>query len=152
MPAPPAQPPVEASLFFKLVRVVNLTARPFVEGIGKGERLALNEWRVMVVLAAHPGCPAQEVVARTALDKMTVSRALAGLVRHGYLLRRADAVDKRRTQLRLSAAGQRAYERIAVSGRVRESQLFAGISAAEQARLARTLDKLAANLSDEPRR
>lgn len=143
-------PPVEASLFFKLVRVVNLTARPFVEGIGREERLALAEWRVMVVLAAHPGWSAQEVVARTALDKMTVSRALAGLARHGYLVRRAHPGDGRRMALRLSAEGTRAYRRIAVSGREREALLFAGISADEQARLARTLDKLARNLGDGP--
>ena len=49
---------VADSIFFKLVRVVNLTARPFVESIGKAHRLTLNEWRVMLVLAAHPGVAA----------------------------------------------------------------------------------------------
>ncbi len=141
-------PPVEASIFFKLVRVVNLTARPFVEGIGRDENLALAQWRVMVVLAAHPGWSAQDVVARSGLDKMTVSRAIAGLSRHGYLLRKADPADRRRTALRLSASGRRAYERIAVSGRQREATLFSGISESERAQLARMLDKLAANLGE----
>lgn len=139
---------VEASLFFKMVRVVNLTARPFVESIGKEQRLSLSAWRVMVVLAAHPGCAAQEVVARTALDKMTVSRALAGLGRQGYLARSGDAEDRRRISLRLTAAGRKVYERVAERGRSRESQLFSGISAAERQSLARMLEKLARNIGD----
>ena len=54
----------------------------------------------MLVLASHPGFAAQEVVAHTGLDKMSVSRALAGLVRHGRVVRRDDPADKRRMLLR----------------------------------------------------
>ncbi|MEP7302208.1 MAG: MarR family winged helix-turn-helix transcriptional regulator [Caldimonas sp.] len=134
--------PMDDSIFFKLVRVVNLTARPFVESIGRMHRLSLNEWRVMLVLASHPGAVAQEVVSHTGLDKMTVSRALAGLARNGRLLRKLDAADKRRTCLCLSAAGQRVYEKIGVSGKARETQLFSAVGSAEQTRLGRTLDTL----------
>ena len=139
-------PPVEASLFFKLVRVVNLTARPFVEGIGKDERLTLSEWRVMVVLAAHPGCAAQEVVASTALDKMTVSRAVDALKRQGRLLRSADPADRRRALLVLSAAGRRVYEKVGEGGKRREPQLFAAVTRDEQVALGKTLDALIENL------
>ncbi len=134
--------PMDDSIFFKLVRVVNLTARPFVESVGRMHRLSLNEWRAMLVLASHPGAAAQEVALHTGLDKMTVSRALAGLSRHGRLVKKLDAADKRRTCLWLSAAGQRVYEKVGVSGKVREAQLFSAVGAAEQAELARTLDKL----------
>ena len=134
--------PMDDSIFFKLVRVVNLTARPFVESVGRRHRLSLNEWRVMLVLASHPGVAAQEVALHTGLDKMTVSRALAGLDRHGRLMKKPDPADKRRTCLRLSAAGQRVYEKVGVSGKARETQLFAAVGAAEQAQLARTLDTL----------
>ena len=54
---------VDSSVFFKLIRLVNLTARPFNEVIGKRHELKLNEWRVMVVLASHPRCFATDVVA-----------------------------------------------------------------------------------------
>jgi DNA-binding MarR family transcriptional regulator len=134
--------PMDDSIFFKLVRVVNLTARPFVESVGRMHKLSLNEWRVMLVLASHPGAAAQEVALHTGLDKMTVSRALAGLARHGRLVKKLDATDKRRTCLWLSAAGQRVYEKIGVSGKARETQLFAAVGAAEQAQLGRTLDTL----------
>ena len=138
--------PIDDSLFFRLVRVVNLTARPFSESIGKAHRLSLNEWRVMLVLANHAGVAASDVAALTGLDKMSVSRALAALVQHGRVIRRVDPADKRRLLLRLSAAGERLYERIGAPAKERERRLFRGVGADEQAQLGRTLDRLAANL------
>ena len=79
--------PIDDSIFFRLVRVVNLTARPFSESIGKAHRLSLNEWRVLLVLANHAGIAASDVAALTGLDKMSVSRALSGLVQRNRVVR-----------------------------------------------------------------
>jgi TRAP-type C4-dicarboxylate transport system substrate-binding protein/DNA-binding MarR family transcriptional regulator len=138
--------PVDDSIFFKLVRVVNLTARPFSESIGKAYHLSLNEWRVLLVLANHPRVVGSEVAALTGLDKMTVSRAIAALERRGRVVRKVDATDRRRMLLRLSAAGERVYERIGVPAKARERSLFRGIGDADQKRLGRLLDRLIANL------
>jgi DNA-binding MarR family transcriptional regulator len=138
--------PIDSSVFFKLVRVVNMTARPFSESIGRAHQLSLNEWRVLMVLANHPGVAASEVTALTGLDKMTVSRALAALGRRGRVVRKVDGADKRRLLLRLSAEGERLYERIGTPARQRELALFKGIGEAEQARLGRMLDALIENL------
>jgi DNA-binding MarR family transcriptional regulator len=138
--------PVDDSIFFKLVRVVNLTARPFSESIGKAWNLSLNEWRVLLVLANHPQVVASEVAAITGLDKMTVSRAIAALERRGRVVRKVDAADRRRMLLRLSAAGERLYERIGVPAKARERSLFRGMGDADQERLGRLLDRLIGNL------
>ena len=138
--------PIDDSIFFRLVRVVNLTARPFSESIGKAHRLSLNEWRVLLVLANHAGIAASDVAALTGLDKMSVSRALSGLVQRNRVVRRVDPNDRRRLLLRLSAAGERLYVRIGTPAKERERSLFRGIGADEQAQLRRTLDRLVANL------
>ena len=138
--------PLDSSVFFKLVRVVNLTARPFLESIGREHQLSLNEWRVLLVIAGHPGIAASEVTALTGLDKMSVSRALATLGARGRVVRKVDAADKRRRQLRLSAEGQRLYERIGGPAIERERAVFRGIDESERAALARTLDALIENL------
>ena len=139
--------PVDSSLLFKLVRVVNLTARPFQETIARQHRLSLNEWRVMVVLASHAGgAVATDVVEATGLDKMAVSRALAALEKEGRLLRAGDPADQRRSHLRLSAAGRRLFAKLGTQARLREAGLFSGVKAAELARLDATLDKLIAGL------
>lgn len=143
--------PIDDSLFFKLVRVVNLTARPFVETLSRTHRLTLNEWRTMVVLASHPGVAATDVVEATGLDKMSVSRAIAALARQGRLVKEADPAEARRARLTLSDTGEALYRRIGAAAAVREAQLFAGVSAAEQAQMGRTLDRLIAALrASEP--
>ncbi|MDN6886216.1 MarR family winged helix-turn-helix transcriptional regulator [Variovorax sp. CAN2819] len=129
-------------LFFKLVRVVNLTARPFHERVGREHRLTLNEWRAMAVLATQPGLNARQVADQTGLDKMAVSRALAGLRRHRRVQRHDDPTDGRSSRLYLTAAGKALHETVGALGREREVMLFAGIDAGELARLDATLDKL----------
>jgi DNA-binding MarR family transcriptional regulator len=143
---PVARLPIDDSLFFKLVRLVNLTARPFVETLAKSHQLSLNEWRVMVVLASHPGVAAHEVADATGLDKMSVSRAIAALARHRRLQCRADATDARRTLLQLNVAGQKLYEAIGTLAAQREAQLFAGVGSADISQLAALVDRLSASL------
>jgi DNA-binding MarR family transcriptional regulator len=138
--------PIDSSLFFKLVRVVNLTARPFVETISKAHHLSLNEWRAMVVLASHPGAAASEVAEHTGLDTMIVSRAIAALDRLGRIHKQADPDDARRTHLWLSDSGQGLFEAIGSAAAEREAQLFGGIGRAEQAAMGRTIDRLIAAL------
>ncbi len=133
-------------MFFKLVRVVNLTARPFNEGIGRQHGLSLSDWRVMTVVGCHPGTTASEVCARTGMDKMSVSRAIAALARKRRVARRPDPSDGRRTLLELSSSGQRLFEQIATGARVREQQLFGRISSQDQTRLGEMLDRLIAAL------
>lgn len=140
--------PADSSLFFKLVRVVNLTARPFVETLGRAHQLSLNEWRVMVVLANHPGVAASDLAQATGLDKMSISRAIAALSRRGRLVKEADAGDGRRTLLWLNAEGLRVFETIGTLAKQREGQLFGRIDAAELQQLERSVDRLLASLSE----
>lgn len=134
--------PVDSSLFFKLVRVVNLTARPFNETVGKANHLSLNEWRAMVVLASHPGVAAADIAEATGLDKMAVSRALAGLDRAGRLRREGDPADQRRSRLFLSTEGERLFDKVGRTAKRREAELFSALGAREAEQLSAALDKL----------
>ena len=140
--------PVDSSLFFKLVRVVNLTARPFQAGLGKAHQLTINEWRVMVVLASHPGSAATDIAEITGLDKMSVSRALSGLRKLGRVRLQSDDADLRRSKVYLTAAGKKLYARIGAQAQQREAQLFSGLSAQEHEAMGATLDKLVSALRE----
>lgn len=104
--------------------------------------LSIPEWRVMAVLGRFPDISANEVAARSAMDKVQVSRAVAQLLRNGHLDRRADEKDRRRTMLSLSASGQEIYRRIVPMARAYEQDLFARLSAPEAEILMRALAQL----------
>lgn len=105
--------------------------------------LSVTEWRVMAVLARFDALSAREVAERTAMDKVAVSRALAGLVASARVIRRTHAGDKRRSVLRLSASGWKIHDAVAPLARAQERSLLARLSAEEQGWLDRILEKLA---------
>ena len=101
--------------------------------------LSIPEWRVMAVLAANPGLSAAEVTARTAMDKVAVSRAVATLLTAGRLRRTTAPADRRRTHLALTAAGTRVYAQVVPMALEYEQHLVAPLSKRERATLDRIL-------------
>jgi len=100
--------------------------------------LSIPEWRVMAVLAANPGLSAAEVTARTAMDKVAVSRAVKSLIATGRLHRTTAPNDRRRNHLALTAAGERVYARVVPMALQYERNLVAPLSPRDLA----TLDRL----------
>jgi DNA-binding MarR family transcriptional regulator len=85
---------------------------------------------------------AREVAERTAMDKVAVSRALAGLVEAGRVTRAVHGADKRRSVLSLTEAGWQLHDEIAPMARAREREVLAKLDDEERAWLTRILDKL----------
>jgi DNA-binding MarR family transcriptional regulator len=107
--------------------------------------LSIPQWRVMAVLARYPDLSAVEVAERTAMDKVAVSRAIQGLLDEKRVLRAFDKGDRRRSILRLSAAGQAVYTRVAPMALRYEAELLSALSPTDQ----RTLDRLLARLMEQ---
>lgn len=107
--------------------------------------LSMTEWRVMAILARYDseGLSAREVALRTEMDKVAVSRALTRLVAGRRVARKTHAGDKRRSVLRLSAAGWKVHDAIAPLAREHERTMVAELTADEQRALESILDKLA---------
>lgn len=104
--------------------------------------LTVTQWRVMAVLGRYAGVSAREVAERTAMDKVAVSRAVAGLIDAKRVKRTLAAHDKRQSVLRLTAAGWKIFDAVAPLAREHEAKLLAHLDAEERAWLARILDKL----------
>jgi DNA-binding MarR family transcriptional regulator len=109
------------------------------------ERFALSpaEWRVMAALGNTPGLSASEVAARTAMDKVQVSRAVASLVAARRVTRKPDAEDGRIARLALSARGQAIYDEIVPHALELESRLVATLTESERKSLDAVMAKLA---------
>lgn len=121
-------------------RISNAIAREYSRRFA----LSVTEWRVMAVLGHAPNLSAGEVARRTAMDKVAVSRALARLVAAGRVDRTVHDNDKRRSVLKLSAAGWAIHDDVAPMARAREREVLAKLDAEERQWLERILDKLLA--------
>ncbi len=141
---------LEHSTFFKMLLLVNLTARPFERLYEKGYDIRLAEWRVVLALAGRPGLTASELADLLALDKMAVSRATHRLEQLDRVARVVDHADHRRSHLTLTEKGWELYRRIAPAGRAREALLLQPLSALELATLDAILDRLLAQARRMP--
>lgn len=104
--------------------------------------LTIPQWRVIAVLARSPGLSAAAVAERTAMDKVAVSRAVAGLTRSGRVRRVLAASDRRRSVLTLTARGLAVYRQIVPLALAYERRLLGELSASEQAQLDQLLNRL----------
>jgi DNA-binding MarR family transcriptional regulator len=137
---------IDDSPFFQIIRLVNLTAKPFNTRFSREYSLTLNEWRVMMALASYPGLAAHELAQLIGIDKMSISRAVRRMGGMGRLSRDPDPGDRRRTLLRLTPKGYEVFMAIAPAARQREQTLFSALAEDEQRQLRRLLRKIEDNV------
>lgn len=119
-------------------RISGAIARIYAERF----QLSVTEWRVIAVLGRHPGLSATGVAARTAMDKVAVSRAVARLRASGRLEREIHEGDRRRSVLRLSEAGYKVFDEVVPLALAFEQRLLADMSENERSCLFDLLDRL----------
>jgi DNA-binding MarR family transcriptional regulator len=121
-------------------RVSQAIAREYAKRFG----ISITEWRVIAVLGRYEGLSAREVAARTAMDKVAVSRAIAALGKAGRVRRTRADHDRRQSVLRLTAKGWKVYDDVVPLALEHERRLLAHLTPAESDALSTILDKLAA--------
>ena len=148
-----AGPPLDLKEFlpYRLSVLTNKVSRALAALYGQRFDLSVTEWRVMAVLGQEADLSADAVCLRTQMDKVSVSRAVARLLDKGLLKREFAAADRRRSVLRLTAAGRNTYRRITPLARTFHARLTAVLDDREQRQLLGLLDRLdrqAASLAD----
>jgi DNA-binding MarR family transcriptional regulator len=118
--------------------VSNTIAREYRDLFG----LSVPEWRVMAVLGRFGPLTASEACERTAMDKVTVSRAVSHLIEQKLVRRDPDHDDRRRSILKLTPKGARTHREIVPIAQGREAELAEALTPGEW----RNLDKLLAKL------
>ena len=107
--------------------------------------LTVPEWRTMAVLGPHRALSAGEIVERSSMDKVNVSRAISRLRERGFLKRDIDGDDRRRLVLRLTEDGRDAFKTLVPKLLDLEKTLLAGLSDAEVQELLRLMTKVRLN-------
>lgn len=123
--------------------VSGLIARAYEDRFG----LSVPQWRLVCVLAEDGGQTQRAIVARTGMDKVTVSRAAHGLTSRRLVERSANSADGRSHVLALTREGARLHAEIAPLALAYEAALITGLAPGEVAQLKRLLMRLQAAAS-----
>ena len=120
--------------------VSGLIARAYQDRFG----LSVPQWRLICVLAEDGGLTQGQIVARTVMDKVTVSRAAQGLLNRHLVSRSDHQADGRSHVLALTAQGRSLHAEIAPLALAYEAALISGLSPNEVELLKRLLARLQA--------
>lgn len=149
----PGQFELEHFLPYRLSLLTNTISQGIAETYRKNHDISIAEWRVLAVLGGFAGLSASEVVERTAMDKVAISRAVKCLEEKGLLERRTDPADRRRQSLFITAsAGQTVLSQVVPLAQHYESALLSALDEAEMKQLSFIMSKLqrkAAELNDK---
>ncbi len=107
--------------------------------------LSVTQWRVMAALGRFAPLTASEVGQRIVMDKVAVSRAVAGLTKRGLIERSADLDDRRRASLNLTRKGRAMHADIVPLALKYEAELYQALSAEERQTLNGLCDRLFAH-------
>ena len=109
MPKPLQALELEKFLPYRLSVLAQLVSESLHDLYAGPFDLTVTQWRVMAALGRFAPLTASQVSKRIVMDKVAVSRAVAGLMKRGLIERAADRRDRRRASLRLSAAATRTH-------------------------------------------
>ncbi|MDB5448530.1 MAG: transcriptional regulator, MarR family [Phenylobacterium sp.] len=118
--------------------VSSLIARAYQDRFG----LTIPQWRLICVLKEDGGLTQGQIVTRTVMDKVTVSRAAQGLLKRHLISRSEHQADGRSHVLALSAEGRRLHSEIAPLALAYEAALITGLAPEEVVLLRRLLARL----------
>jgi DNA-binding MarR family transcriptional regulator len=107
--------------------------------------LSVSEWRTMAVLGPHRAMSASEIVEQSSMDKVNVSRAIAGLRKSGMVKRDVDGDDRRRSVLRLTERGCEVYGILVPKVLDLEERLLNGLTTDERKTLLTLMEKVRLN-------
>ena len=131
---------------YQLSVASNAVSRAVAAGSHYESRFGLSgsEWRVLAAVTAA-GSPTQvELGEATGMDKMTISRAVAGLAARRLVTRARDSGDRRTLRLSPTAEGRRIHDIVAPQALAVEARLLDALSADEAKALRDALARLRA--------
>ena len=119
-------------------RVSRMLERMYGESFG----ISVVDWRVIAILGTHSPLSAKALAQLTAMDQVSVSRAIESLTTKKLVVRRTDVTDRRRVALRLSKNGVAIYNQVTPLLYAAEEALISRLTAEDAATIRRVMDVL----------
>lgn len=142
MSAEDAELKLDAYLPYRLSVASNAVSGLIARAYQDRFALSVPQWRVICVLAEDGGLTQGQIVARTMMDKVMVSRAAQGLLKRRLVARSDHEADGRSHVLALTPEGGGLHAEIAPLALAYEAALIAGLAPEEVALLKRLLSRL----------
>jgi DNA-binding MarR family transcriptional regulator len=134
-------------VFEALHAIMHLYRARQMRAAAAGEpELTHMEGKVLGFFARHPGATLSDLVAHSGRDKAQLTRLIRALRERGLLDAQADALDRRSTQLRLSASGEAIHAGWHRHGAEAAEEALKGVPETERAALLALLERVRANL------
>ena len=140
----PASLALGAFMPYRLSIVSEIVSRVFSHHYEARFKLSIPEWRVMAVLGENGAQSTQDVIERTQMDRVRVSRAVIRLADKDLVARQPHPNDQRAQRLALSASGIATYREIVPLAFALQSQLLQLLTEGEAALLDGLLTKVQA--------
>ena len=146
-PSSPENFELENFLPYRLSVLTNTISQGIATAYRDRFDITTTEWRILAVLGRYPGLTASEVVQRTAMDKVSISRAVNAMEQKKLLKRVTDDTDRRRQSLFLTEdKGTTMLKKIIPKALQFENTLLASLSDSDRKSFNRIITKLASSL------
>jgi len=132
MPAPTQALELENFLPYRLSILAQIVSEALHDRYVEPFGLSVTQWRVMAALGRFAPLTASDIGQRIVMDKVAVSRAVAGLMKRRLIERATDQADRRRAELRLSARGRAMHARIVPIALAYEKRLYEALRPEER--------------------
>ena len=110
--------------------------------------VSISGWRVLALVAVEKDMSGSDVVERSGMRKMAVSRAVSKLVDSGLLRTTPSKTDGRRLCLNVTRKGRRIYESIIPAAKKFESKIVENLDSNDQQALSELLSRVLSSVDN----
>lgn len=127
---------------YRLSVAANAVSRVIALAYEEKFGLTIPQWRLIAVLSDQSPLTQQELCKHTVMDKVTVTRAVQGLLRRRLVKDIPNVLDGRSHRLILTATGKALYDEVAPVALDYETRLLDGMKATDIEKLEQQLRQL----------
>lgn len=133
---------------YKISYLANAIIVPTYEDVLKAYGLLRTEYHLLMCLSHYPVLASTEVARLTRMPRNSISRAVKRMEKEGYVTRKQDPDDLRKSKLKATISGQKLHDQVAARFVKREAEILRALSSRERAQFQNMLSKLAVHAAN----
>ncbi len=127
---------------YRVSRLANEISTVLLRVYGPTYKLSVPQWRMLAAVHQLQPTTVSDLTEYSAMEKMTVARAVTDLQKRGIMERQVDARDRRRAFITLTREGERVHGEISDLALSFEEELLSVLEADEVRHLNNMVDRL----------